>query len=294
MLFITSRKFDSNGAFDLSDTSSSNHIRCCSRSAPSAYEEVGSLAMLQELKDSKAKEILIYIHGYSNLPEDHIFPRAAKLQELFGDLVQVVPLIWPCDNDLSVACDYWDDQRAADQSAYAFARMLQKLVAWQSTSDAPCMKRINILAHSMGNRVLRETLKNAYKYTFTKGVPSLFGSIFMVAADVVNDTLENDGRHIADAVQHKVIVYYASDDFALRSSKVVNVRNAIAAKRLGHTGPRGEVPPNVISVDCDSVNNVYDFTGHSYFLDHKGAPGVVFQHIYDAIENKRFNSYLKK
>ncbi len=83
--------------------------------------------------------------------------------------VLVIPIIWPCENDLGVVKDYWDDQKSADQSAFAFARMFQKFMAWRSSADSnpeddPCLKRINVLAHSMGNRVLRETLSNWHKY----------------------------------------------------------------------------------------------------------------------------------
>ena len=92
------------------------------------------------------------------------------MQKLFDDqeqdLVEVVPIIWPCDNDLGIIKDYWDDQKSADQSAFAFARVFEMFMNWIQNNDkqAPCLKRINILAHSMGNRVLRETLNIWNKY----------------------------------------------------------------------------------------------------------------------------------
>ena len=65
--------------------------------------------------------------------------------------VLVVPIIWPCDNDLGVVKDYWDDQKAADQSAFSFARVLDKFISWRNSPDYnpqsdPCLKRINVLA----------------------------------------------------------------------------------------------------------------------------------------------------
>ena len=72
--------------------------------------------------------------------------------------------------------------------------------------------------------------------------------------------------------------------FALRASKVSNLKNKIASRRLGHTGPEDmdKVPNNVYSVDCDDVNNLYDKKGHSYFRSgtKKGEPGKVFEHIF--------------
>lgn len=117
-----------------------------------------------EIRDVQAKQILLFIHGFSNLPEPDIFPRAQALQDLFNaaepDLVEVIPLIWPCDNDLSIVKDYWDDQKSADKSAYSFARILERFMNWRDDQPEgnPCLKRINALCHSMGNRVFRETL----------------------------------------------------------------------------------------------------------------------------------------
>jgi len=138
----------------------------------------------------------------------------------------------------------------------------------------------------MGNRVLRETLATWNKYDLADGVPLVFRNTFLVAADIVNESLEvgNRGEHICYSARN-VVVYHASDDLALRASKVSNIKNKIASRRLGHTGPEdmSAVPGNVYSVDCDDVNNTYDRPkGHSYFRSgaRKGQPGKVFEHIF--------------
>ena len=87
-------------------------------------------------------------------------------------------------------------------------------------------------------------------------------------------------------------VYYASDDLALRASKASNLRNRIASRRLGHTGPENmdNTPRNVYAVDCDDVNTLYDTPkGHSYFRSgrQKGKAGKVFDHIFAALESGR-------
>ncbi|UCE24496.1 MAG: alpha/beta hydrolase, partial [Candidatus Zixiibacteriota bacterium] len=194
---------------------------------------------------------------------------------------------------------YWDDQKAADQSAYSFARVLSKFMTWRESpeynpQDDPCLKRINVLAHSMGNRVLRGTLAAWSKYDLARGVPLIFKNTFMVAADVVNETLQKGeaGELICHASRN-VIVYHASDDLALRASKAANLKNKVASRRLGHTGPEDMdlTPKNVYSVDCDDVNTEYDRPiGHTYFLatTKKGkTPGVVFEHIFSCLEEGR-------
>jgi len=294
ILTKANRKFD----FDLEKNSPSNSIYCCERLGKNKYIELGSDALMSKLKDSKAKQLLLFIHGFSNLPEPDIFPRVIKLQQYFDakepDLIEVVPIIWPCDNDLGIIKDYWDDQKSADQSAFSFARALQFFMAWRDKApeDSPCLKRINILAHSMGNRVFRETLSVWNKYDLANGVPLLFRNTILMAADIVNETLEEkeEGRLISQSSRN-VSVYYASDDLALRSSKISNLKNKIASRRLGHTGPEdcNKVQSNVYSIDCDNFNNKYDSPkGHSYFLsDDNDDIGAVFEHMFNTIKTGR-------
>ncbi len=307
MLFITNRepkgsikttKKSKPFQFDLDKNAPANSVFYCERSGARKYSEIGSGSFMKRLKDSPSKQILLFIHGFSNLPEDHIFPRVEALQLTFDAreeyLVEVVPLIWPCDNDFGIIKDYWDDQKAADQSAFAFSRVLQRFMDWRSQEpeEAPCLKRINVLAHSMGNRVLRETMNKWDKYDLASGVPLLFRNTFLMAADIVNEALEEDGtgRLITDASRN-VSVYFASDDLALRSSKISNLKNKVASRRLGHTDPEDmrAVPTNVYAIDCDNFNNRYDTPkGHSYFLeDDSGKLGKVFEHMFTSIKTGR-------
>ena len=114
----------------------------------------------------------------------------------------------------------------------------------------------------------------------------------MIAPDVVNETLEPDqeGEFIAQTARN-LVVYYAADDLALRASKVVNVRNSISSRRLGHTGPERieKVAKNVHAVDCDDFNTQYDYpAGHGYFAsDPQGNPGLVFNHLWQCIQTGR-------
>ena len=141
MIFITNRfpeqsirtrigrKFD----FDLDNNSASNSVFFCEHIDEKENKEIGSIEFLKRLKSSKYRQLLIYIHGFSNLPDD-VFLAANELQKLCDnkkkDEVLVIPVIWPCDNDMGIIKDYWDDQKSADQSAFSFARVLEKFLAW--------------------------------------------------------------------------------------------------------------------------------------------------------------------
>ncbi len=303
MLFITNRRLVEGPrstacrqvSFDLADNEPSASLFFCQRTGKDSYEELTAPVMLGRLRRTPRRQILLFIHGFNALPEPAVFPDAELLQALCDqvapDLLEVVPLVWPCDDDFGLLHDYWDDQSAAEFSALAFSRALGKFLDWrdQASGDAMCTKPLNILAHSMGNRVLRYALaKWAHDFGAVQG---LFRTIAMAAADVANDCLEEGGagRCIADAARN-LVVYHAQDDLALRTSKVVNLRNKTVSRRLGHTGPRdlARTPANVVAVDCDGFNSRYDRFGHSYFLaDERGAPGLMLRHLIDTMRTGR-------
>ena len=145
----------------------------------------------------------------------------------------------------------------------------------------------------MGNRVLRLALDRwGRNYG---GVPRAFRNIFMAAPDVANETLERGkpGQYIPDAARN-VVVYYAADDFAMRASKISNLKNKVVTRRLGHTGPENmqRVPRNVYAVDCDDFNNRYDSPkGHAYFLtDPDGNAGSVLMHMLYTLKTGRVDA----
>ncbi len=309
MLFVTNRfptqsirtRVGRNFTFDLRNNAASNSVFFCEKGDGEAHTEIGSQAFLQRLKDSSYRQILIYLHGFNTLPEK-IFEQTAALQKLCNGEkekeVLVVPLIWPCDNDLGVVGDYWDDQRSADLSGVSFARVLGKFLKWRTQDEGqedvpPCLKRINMLSHSMGNRVLRQTLVESHRHDLPHGIPMIFRNTFMAAADVVNETLhKGEPGELISHASRNVVVYHASDDLALRASKAVNLKNGVASRRLGHTGPEDmdEVPRNIYEVDCDNVNLKYDMPdGHNYFGYGQtvGEPGLIFKHMFQSMETGR-------
>lgn len=298
-------------SFSMQNTSVQQNMYFCSRQGVNDYTEIGSKAFFQTLKTLHAKtQIVFYIHGFNNLGEADIFPNAEILQGMFDELqpnlVYIVPLIWPCDDDSVIAFmdDYWDDQRASKASGDAFARMLGLFDKWrreEAQKKIPCIRRMNILAHSMGNRVLRTALYNWVKYEMGGNMPQLFRNVFMVAPDVVNHTLEyqNNGHYISHSARN-VVVYYANDDLAMPASKIANFKNMTTSRRLGMTGPESmsetRLSRNVFAVDCDNFNNSWgDKKGHTYFLrnkHHKISP--VIHHMIEAIKSGRITPAIRQ
>jgi len=289
-------------SFNLDNNQAEQSIYFCDRASQNNYREIGHEEFFDGLDSSIATEIIFYIHGYSNLPEKSIFPKTQELQQLFdlssGKKVLVVPLIWPCDNDFGAIQDYFDDQKAADASDMSFMRFFEMLLDWLKqrlsppNSNTPFNKKLHILTHSMGARVLMGATNRAVDYYQLNGLPQVFNYIFLSAPDIVNEAFEPNkrGQWIPTAANN-VVVYHASDDWALRASIAAN---AFSSKRLGQRGPEdiNKVPSNVFALDCSDFNQKYDtFIGHGYFSSLPGQagqkPGLLFEHMQRCIEQER-------
>lgn len=303
MLFITNRRIADGRrsqagrtiTFAPNDPEPGVSLYFCQRVEPERYIELTAGPFFARLRRSPRQQVLFYIHGFNCQPEQGAFPDAERLQALCDrlapDLVHIVPVVWPCDDDFGLVLDYWDDQRNADISGLVLARALGKFMAWRDRLgvEEACLKHVNALAHSMGNRVLAGALA-AWANDYG-AVPALFRNLFLAAADLPNDVFApgRPGAILADAARN-VVVYHAADDFALRSSKVANLRHKLVRRRLGHTGPADldAAPRNVTAVDCDGFNGRYDRLGHSYFLDAPdGAPGALLRHLVETLRTGR-------
>lgn len=324
MLFITCKPIEEASpgmgtglkAFVLDADSANNQLYYCDHKGTMGDKEVflelGSLKFMKALREDPHKQILFYLHGFNNQPADVMY-QGNLLQKLMDmnapNECLVIPIIWPCGDKTGFVRDYWDDQKSADMSGYPLSRALSLFVQWQHQNrrdDVPCTKFMNIMAHSMGNRVLKEAMYIWGHYDSFKKVPMLFRNIFMVAADVTCDTLQLDqkGSYITYATKN-TIVYYAGDDRALQGSKLINIENRQITKRLGHAGPSPSSykVPNVYGVDCDRVNSEYDPLGHTYFINaaavaakengklNKNDGGDVFNHMLDCITTGSAGQY---
>lgn len=318
MLFITNRTPQGSARsrknrkirFSVQNTDASQNLYFCLRLGDNDYQEIGCDALFQQLSDlSPETQVLFYIHGFNNTFEKEIFPQAQTLQRLIDaekgpDFALVVPVIWPCDDDhvLALLEDYWDDRRAADASGFAFSRLLGKFDRWraaQSQLPEPCVRRISILSHSMGNRVLRNAVALWSKYDHGGQVPLLFRNIFMLAPDIESHSLETGqaGELLPECCRN-LVVYHANDDVAMPASKLANVDQVGIHKRLGLCGNRDlqAVARNVYEVDCDNFNNRFDWpVGHVYFLeDRNGVVSPALNHLLTAMDGGRVRPNVRR
>ena len=279
--------------FDEQVTSPTNEVFFClhdKNQKVNWFEEIGSPLFVEYLSLSQYEHVVFYIHGF-NVEIADAFKHAEKMQAFFDNhykKVLVVPIIWPCGTKLGIIRDYWDDQKSADMCAISLSRAINKFFSIQSHKDTGCNKKMHIIAHSMGNRVLKETMHYWFHYDSNGLIPITFENIFMKAADIVDTSLEpNQKGFIISQICRKVFIYYADDDLALKGSKVINTTGRqILTKRLGLEGPKNQLslPDNVHSLNCTGLNNEADILlGHTYFFYPNGKPTPVMYHIGNVI-----------
>lgn len=225
---------------------------------------------LAELTDCPNKHIIFYLHGFNNPPYKKVVRRVRNIQAQVKksgiDSFVVVPIFWPTQQDSMPVNNYYQDQQWADLTAQLIHKYLLPL------TEKITNHSIHFIAHSMGARVLLNSLKNTHYRHFSQ--------LFLIAPDVVNEILEvgQPGEIFSQSFK-QVTLFYANDDLALTTSVIANVANKVLSRRLGQSGPENIdlLPENVTAIDCSDINYSTDSVkGHSYFVSkHKEITPVI-------------------
>ena len=219
--------------------------------------------------------MLFYIHGMGQQTSQMV-EATDSMQTNFNSQkpeqgVVVVPVDWAADDshvrlegNLKAAIRYHPDQKNAELAGSALWKLFSGLEK-ENWNGMP----LNVIAHSMGNRVLRCVGKSATPedsswYTDAlqkdttllqaapedlKSIENLFDNIFFVAADIPESAFDDpDGKHHGEQAEHALqsgvaalavmtkrmhVLHGNRTDGAMHQSIVTNLGNA----RLGSRGP---------------------------------------------------------
>jgi esterase/lipase superfamily enzyme len=237
-----------------------------------ASSTFGSKTLFENLRARMAEECsdtIVLIHGY-NVSFKEAIKTAAKVSRNFANLndgrgVNMIAFSWPSDGSMTPWLAYTSDRRDAAASGPAFARGILKLRDFMQelTDDEACTRKLHLIAHSMGNYVLRHALQEVRRQSRT-GIPRIFDQIFLVAPDEDDDAFEHDHKlKLLPRLARHVNVYFNSEDTAMAISDGTKGN----PDRLGDDGPRApfQVPAKVTQIDCTNV--VRGVVEHSYYVD---------------------------
>jgi esterase/lipase superfamily enzyme len=196
------------------------------------------------VKRSPERDVFVFVHGF-NADFERAVTRAAQIAQDMPFNGAVVCYSWPSQ---ASQWKYKTDQTVADKSAPVLAEFLTKL-----GDRLPADVSLNIVAHSMGNRVLMQAM-NQLPERFA--YPRRFDEIVLAAPDVGVRRFEKLFPAI-DAVSRRVTLYASDGDMPLIASWVVNQE-----QRAGDSAR----PVRIDRLDTVDVSRVdVGFMGHSYY-----------------------------
>ena len=174
----------------------------------------------QHLVDGHA---LVFIHGFNNTYEDSVF-RLAQIVHDSGMKATPVLFTWPSRAKLTA---YEYDKESTNYSRTALEDILKKL------SDAPKVKDITILAHSMGTWLTMESLR---QMAIRDGnVPSKIENVILASPDIDLDVFAKQFVEMGKK-RPKFTIFVSQDDRALALSSFISGD----VSRLGAIDPSAE------------------------------------------------------
>jgi esterase/lipase superfamily enzyme len=205
--------------------------------------------------DTQERMALIFIHGF-RVSFDEAAIRAAQ----FGVDLKITGVTaffsWPSRGKLSLR-DYTADEASVEASEKQISEFL---VGFAQATDA---QRVQVIAHSMGNRGLLRAMQRIVPAA-AAAAKKPFHQIIFAAPDVDTDVFRDLSQSHALLAQHATL-YLSSHD------------RAVASSGLLHQAPRaGFVPPVTLVPGIDVVDVTdADLTllGHGYY---GAAEGVLY------------------
>jgi esterase/lipase superfamily enzyme len=177
----------------------------------------------QRLRAGPTRHVLLFVHGYNTRFEEAVY-RFAQITHDSGAGVVPVLFTWPSRGKLF---DYVYDRESATYSRDGLEAVLQALV------KDPNVESISILAHSMGNFVAVEALRQM-AIRDRKLSPKIT-DIMLAAPDLDFDVFRREIAEIEVSDKNPPVTLFVSqDDYAL-----------LASRRLAGDEPRlGAIDPN--------------------------------------------------
>lgn len=162
----------------------------------------------KRIKETPSRQALVFIHGFNNRFEDAVY-RFAQIVHDSGSPVVPILFTWPSRGSVFA---YGYDRESNNYSRDALELLLKAL------ADDPNVDEVSILAHSMGNWVTLEALRQMA--IRDKRVAPKIKNVMLAAPDVDVDVFR---RQMADIGENgpAITLFVSQDDRALQVSRRV-------------------------------------------------------------------------
>ena len=160
------------------------------------------------VRKSPDRSVLVFIHGFNNRFEDSVY-RFAQIVHDSGVHSAPVLVTWPSRGSLLA---YGYDRESTNYTRNALESLFQYLAADKE------IKEVSILAHSMGNWLTLEALRQMA--IRNDGLPAKFKNVMLAAPDVDVDVFRSQIEDMGN--QHpRFTLFVSQDDRALAFSRRV-------------------------------------------------------------------------
>ncbi|WP_254511569.1 alpha/beta hydrolase [Anatilimnocola floriformis] len=201
-----------------------------------------SAGVTRQINASRQKDLLLFVHGF-NVSFESALVRTAQVALDMPFNGAVVSYSWPSQGGIF---KYRDDEQTNAASVAPFTMFLQQLL-----TDVLPETRVNIVVHSMGNRLVLNSIAR---------LPAATKKPIAVLALCAPDVGVSDFQKLAPAVVaqcERVTLYASTSDSALIISKSQNQE-----QRAGDSHPP-LVVAGIETIDVSAVD--FNFMGHSYY-----------------------------
>jgi esterase/lipase superfamily enzyme len=206
-------------------------------------------AFSRMLRQSHKKEALVFVHGFNTRFEDAVYSFAQILHDsrAYADVAPVL-FTWPSKGKIFA---YGYDRDSSTYSRDALEKLLRHL------SDDPQVETISVLAHSMGNWVTLEALRQM-AIRDGRVLPKV-KLVMLADADVDVGIARQQILTLGPARPH-IVLFVSETDRALAAS-----RDFWEAPRLGAIDPNVEPYKTMLEQEQISVINMTHLPQHGFF-----------------------------
>lgn len=222
-------------------------------------------ALAGEVAMRAEKEVIVFIHGFNNTFDD----AASRLGVLAYDLkFEGVPVLysWSSTGGLLgfTLGSYRHDEQVVTKTESALTEFLASVT---QTARAAGAQRVNVVAHSMGNRPLVAALRSLAE---REGNKITIDEVVMAAPDVQQEGFADTyGRKLQcpGGIAERVTLYASSKDQALIVSRKLHG----GFRRIGEGGDMLLCLPGLDTVDASGCDFHRFGLNHTYF----GGPKII-------------------
>ena len=169
-----------------------------------------SAAVSAAAKPAGRRNVLIFVHGFNNRFDDAVYRFAQVVHDSKAVGIPVL-FTWPSRGEMKLRA-YTYDRESANYSRAALEQLIEMLAA------NPNVKDINIVAHSMGNWLTLEALRDMSLRTGKIGAKVRV--VALVAPDVDVDVFRTEMQNMGKS-RPRFLLFASQDDGALNFSKTI-------------------------------------------------------------------------